>query len=240
SPLLSRFGSCVECLEPCSGFQWCSTCEVAALKRKFSEWTSGNMNVDYMIQQTQLLSNDGVGYLEFIPFEDFEHVKYIERGAFNCFGVTRDPTGCYMFVTKFYEYGNLQEFLTKTMGCLCWRDIIDMLWGMVSGGLERIHDNGFYHGNLHCGNLLIEEHPESIHLKISDIGLHGPADGTGSGFYGVLPYVAPEVLKGKGYTQESDIYSFGIIMWTLSSFVPPFCQYPHDLDLAKRICDGIH
>ncbi|CAG8774631.1 3990_t:CDS:2, partial [Racocetra persica] len=68
----------------------------------------------------------------------------------DCFGVTRDPTGCYMFVTKFYEYGNLQEFLTKTMGCLCWRDIIDMLWGMISGGLERIHDNGFYHGNLHC------------------------------------------------------------------------------------------
>ncbi|KAF0493914.1 kinase-like protein [Gigaspora margarita] len=100
-----------------------------------------------------------------------------------------------MFVTKFYEYGNLQEFLTKTMGCLCWRDIIDMLWGMVSGGLERIHDSGFYHGNLHCGNLLIDELPESIHLKISDVGLHGPADGPGSGVYGVLPYVAPEVLR---------------------------------------------
>ncbi|CAG8804320.1 10750_t:CDS:2 [Gigaspora margarita] len=66
------------------------------------------------------------------------------------------------------------------MGCLCWRDIIDMLWGMVSGGLERIHDSGFYHGNLHCGNLLIDELPESIHLKISDVGLHGPADGPGS------------------------------------------------------------
>ncbi|CAG8782411.1 9697_t:CDS:2, partial [Dentiscutata erythropus] len=96
----------------------------------------------------------------------------------DCFGVTQDPTGCYMFVTKFYEYGNLQEFLTKTMGCLCWRDIVDMLWGMISGGLERIHDSGFYHGNLHCGNLLIDELPESIHLKISDVGLHGPADGT--------------------------------------------------------------
>ncbi|CAG8804322.1 10751_t:CDS:1, partial [Gigaspora margarita] len=65
------------------GYQWCSTCEISALKRKFTEWTSGNIKVDNMIQQTQLLSNDGVGYLEFIPFENFEYVKYIERGAFS-------------------------------------------------------------------------------------------------------------------------------------------------------------
>ena len=32
-------------------------------------------------------------------------------------------------------------------------------------------------------------------------------------FYGVLPYVVPEVLRGKEYTQASDIYSFGIIMY---------------------------
>ena len=28
--------------------------------------------------------------------------------------------------------------------------------------------------------------------------------------YGVLPYIAPEVLNGKPYTLSSDIYSFGI------------------------------
>ncbi|CAG8852859.1 33862_t:CDS:2, partial [Gigaspora margarita] len=45
---------------PCSGYQWCSTCEISALKRKFTEWTSGNIKVDNMIQQPQLLSNDEV------------------------------------------------------------------------------------------------------------------------------------------------------------------------------------
>ncbi|CAG8674333.1 11603_t:CDS:2, partial [Racocetra persica] len=94
----------------------------------------------------------------------------------DCFGLTRDPTGCYMFVTRFYESGDLHQYLAKTMGCLCWRDVIDMLWGIVVSGLEPIHENGFFHGNLHGGNLLVEEHPESINVKISDIGLHGPAD----------------------------------------------------------------
>lgn len=157
----------------------------------------------------------------------------------DCFGITRDPTGCYMFVTRFYESGNLHQYLAKTMGCLCWRDVVDMLWGIITGGLEPIHENGLFHGNLHSGNLLVEEHPESINVKFSDIGLNGPADGSTSGIYGVLPYIAPEVLKGNKYTQECDIYSFGIIMWTMSSFIPPFCETPHDIDLASRICNGL-
>jgi serine/threonine protein kinase len=35
--------------------------------------------------------------------------------------------------------------------------------------------------------------------------------------YGVLPYIAPEVLRGGHYTQSSDIYSFGIIMYEIFS-----------------------
>ncbi|CAG8680696.1 31700_t:CDS:2 [Gigaspora margarita] len=66
------------------------------------------------------------------------------------------------------------------MGCLCWRDVVDMLWGIITGGLEPIHENGLFHGNLHSGNLLVEEHPESINVKFSDIGLNGPADGSTS------------------------------------------------------------
>ena len=31
--------------------------------------------------------------------------------------------------------------------------------------------------------------------------------------YGVLTNIAPEVLRGKEYTQASDIYAFGIIVY---------------------------
>ena len=32
-----------------------------------------------------------------------------------------------------------------------------------------------------------------------------------------MPYVAPEVLQGKSFTQEADIYSLGVIMTELAT-----------------------
>ena len=51
--------------------------------------------------------------------------------------------------------------------------------------------------------------------------------------------MAPEVLRGKPYTKAADIYSFGIIMWEMTSGVPAFHNIPHDLNLSLNICKGI-
>ena len=54
--------------------------------------------------------------------------------------------------------------------------------------------------------------------------------------YGVLPFVAPEVLRRIPYTLASDIYSFSMIMWEFTSGVPPFDNRAHDLQLSISIC----
>src|SRR5687767_1990921 len=56
--------------------------------------------------------------------------------------------------------------------------------------------------------------------------------------YGVLPFVAPEVLRGKPYTLASDIYSFSMIMWEFTSGIPPFNDRAHDFQLGLSICKG--
>ena len=50
--------------------------------------------------------------------------------------------------------------------------------------------------------------------------------------------MAPEVLRGKPYTPATDIYSFAMIMWELTSRVPPFDDRPHDFHLSLSICKG--
>jgi serine/threonine protein kinase len=153
-----------------------------------------------------------------------------------------------MIVMKYYENGNLYQYLDRSNGILTWRDMIDMLWG-IAGGLERIHTESKVHKNLHGGNLLIENEEISIDTgdvyidtRISDVGLHGPCNyyenDNSSQIYGVLPYIAPEVLRGENYSAASDIYSFGILMNVLATGKRPWYNEAHDINLAKNVSDG--
>ena len=52
--------------------------------------------------------------------------------------------------------------------------------------------------------------------------------------YGVLPYIAPEVLCGKNPSTASDIYSFGIIVMNIfATGKRPWYNRAHDINLAK-------
>ena len=55
-----------------------------------------------------------------------------------------------------------------------------------------------------------------------------------------MPYVAPEVLSGEQqFTQEADIYRFGIIITEMSNGQRPFDGYKFDIKLAVQICNGL-
>ena len=56
--------------------------------------------------------------------------------------------------------------------------------------------------------------------------------------YGVLPFMAPEILRGNPYTTASDIYSFSMMMWEFISGIPPFDDREHGLQLSLSICKG--
>ncbi|GBC43328.2 kinase-like domain-containing protein [Rhizophagus irregularis DAOM 181602=DAOM 197198] len=170
----------------------------------------------------------------------YRYYKCLQSGSLaDYFGMTKDPTSCYMFVMRYYENGNLYSYLDESMGVLCWRDIVDMLWA-ISAGLNFIHERDLIHGNLHGGNILVENEMDSIDTKIADTGIHGHVDKQTSykQIYGVIPFVAPEIFNGYTLTKESDIYSFGMIMWMLSAGVRPYCDRPHDSQLIQEICSG--
>src|SRR6185369_17041449 len=75
---------------------------------------------------------------------------------------------------------------------------------------------------------------------ITDLGLCGPVDDESSGkVYGIIPYIAPEVLQGRKNTKQSDIYSIGMLMWEIFAGHPPFDDKNHSPGLILKICEGL-
>src|SRR5207247_5392204 len=102
--------------------------------------------------------------------------------------------------------------------------------------LYDIHEKDLVHCDLHSGNILIEGGGSYI----TDLGLCGPVDDESSGkIYGIIPYIAPEVLQGKKNTKESDVYSVGMLMWEIFAGHPPLDDRAHDPDLILEVCDGL-
>ena len=78
------------------------------------------------------------------------------------------------------------------------------------------------------------------HSQIGDLGLCQPLNerDNPNKIFGVIPYLAPEVLSRKPYTKESDIYSFGMIMWEYTTGKKPFHDREHNHLLILDILKG--
>ncbi|RGB27962.1 kinase-like domain-containing protein, partial [Rhizophagus diaphanus] len=107
----------------------------------------------------------------------------------------------------------------------------------ITLALYYIHKENAIHRDLHSGNILYSQLNDA--WCISDLGFCGPADNSSKSIYGNLPYIAPEVLFGRGYNFASDIYSIAIIMWEISSGQPPFIIYEDNYTLAMNIINGL-
>ncbi|POG58898.1 kinase-like domain-containing protein [Rhizophagus irregularis DAOM 181602=DAOM 197198] len=296
------YGICGECNEPGTGQNWCQPCNAKRFEDNFKNWTSGNKDIDKVIQESQLNAVHFKKFLEWIPFEKFQNITYVAKGGFGkiysaewpegiseywdienqkwhkitdlkvalksldnssdicsdflneikshleiflydtiqCFGVTQDPnTKDYMMVLYYCSNGNLRNFLNKyrSKNYLSYELKIDKLL-QIARGLLDIHNAGKVHKDFHPGNILFSHKNLPF---ISDLGMCRPANKYSDQkerIYGVLPYVAPEVLRGHHYTKAADIYSFGIIMNEFLSEETPYSNISFDGFLAIKICQG--
>src|SRR5438876_7913161 len=127
---------------------------------------------------------------------------------------------------------DLRNYLQQNHNQLTWKEKIQITYDIIVA-LDAIHNENAIHRDLHSGNFLFAY--RSQNFEISDLGFCGPADKSPTSIYGNLPYIAPEVISRKEYTFKSDVYSFAMLMWEISSGQPPFIGNEHDVDFAMSI-----
>ncbi|RGB33918.1 kinase-like domain-containing protein [Rhizophagus diaphanus] len=154
------------------------------------------------------------------------------------YGFTKDPdTSDYMVIMDYANQGNLRGNLTRVVK-YNWNQKLHKIYEIIFG-LNQIHKQNLIHCDLHDGNILRHDDYWDK-FCISDLGLCRPVKSffKKDDIYGIIPFMAPEVLRGKPCTLASDIYSFSMIMWEFTSGVPPFNDREHDLQLSISICKG--
>ncbi|POG60179.1 kinase-like domain-containing protein, partial [Rhizophagus irregularis DAOM 181602=DAOM 197198] len=145
-----------------------------------------------------------------------------------------------MIIMPYYNLGDLVNYLTNDFYSIEWHIKLKRLKEIING-LANVHSVNILHRDFHSGNIFCDGY-ETAYL--GDLGLSKSAteftdDDNNNENYGIIPYMAPEIFKGQKYTKESDIYSFGMIMWEFMTGRRPFWNRSHDAELIIEICDGL-
>lgn len=210
-----------------------------------AEWRKGDGNF-WNVALKNLKDSQNIS-LDFLQEITNNKMFDSDGSVVECYGVSQDPeTKNYVIIMCYMEYGNLRDYLQKNYEKLSFKDKLLKLWG-IAFKLDSIHSQGIVHRDFHAGNILngYEEDIDGyddIACSIADLGISGPASEVDEGKkFGVIPYVAPEVLQGQSYTQGSDIYSFGIVAYEFLANAFPYYEQRglSKEELKEKICRGL-
>lgn len=139
-------------------------------------------------------------------------VRFYESGYEN---------GQYFYAMEYVEGQSLEEVLEE-QGRLPWQEVLDVAL-KICPALKHVHDHGIIHRDLKPPNILRTAAGE---VKLTDFGIakifasaHLTATG---GVVGTAEYLSPEQAAGKPVSKRSDLYSLGVVLYTLLTGRTPF------------------
>ncbi|GBB99812.1 hypothetical protein RclHR1_03640008 [Rhizophagus clarus] len=74
---------CENCNQECLATLYCEYCVQNYLKANFSNWTSGNNDIDNLIQKCQSETLLPEMIIEWIPYNNLQNIKYLTKGGFS-------------------------------------------------------------------------------------------------------------------------------------------------------------
>ena len=72
---------CENCSQECLATLYCELCVRNYLKANFSNWSSGNDNIDNLIKKCQMETLEPEKVIEWIPYNNLQNIKYLTEGG---------------------------------------------------------------------------------------------------------------------------------------------------------------
>ncbi|XP_072015075.1 uncharacterized protein [Amphiura filiformis] len=147
------------------------------------------------------------------------------------FGSYQEMTSLIM-ITELAE-GDLATFLARVSSLP--PPVIDRLIKEAAYGLQYLHECGLVHCDVKTQNYLLMADKS---LKLGDFGLAKQLDKTLSTVAkGTIKWMAPEVFAALKRSKRSDVYSYGMVVWSICSTEVPFASWMQ-LDVMNAVKEG--
>ncbi|XP_069763816.1 serine/threonine-protein kinase 33-like [Narcine bancroftii] len=136
-------------------------------------------------------------------------------------------------VIEFCQLGELKGILAER-GHLSESETKHIISSLASA-IFYLHKNDIIHRDLKLENILVKSNDNTddkelkLNIKVIDFGLSVLKDGAGVGSESMLQdtcgtplYMAPEIISNYDYSQQCDLWSIGVVMYTLLCGQAPF------------------
>jgi serine/threonine protein kinase len=159
-----------------------------------------------------------------------------------------------MLLQEYAPAGSLYEMLDDRRTVPNEHILIEIFLQIIDA-MTFLAYNHVVHGDLACRNVLVfrfdENDPKKIVVKVTDFGLsrysklYSVAPGSARTTLNIIPirYAAPEVLSvtatSDDYTEKSDVFSMGVLMWeAYSRGKLPWPEIERDEEVVRRVING--
>lgn len=125
-------------------------------------------------------------------------------------------------------------------------DVIAHLLRNMISGIQRVHEVGVVHRDVKPNNFLITGAGGPCRywcVKLCDFGLatYLPTQGLLHNPAGTVPYMSPEMLDNRGYTEKTDMWSLGVTAYLMVCKDFPYWPSeatPKEEDIKRAIIEG--
>ncbi|CAB3404002.1 unnamed protein product [Caenorhabditis bovis] len=215
----------------------------------FGEVKSGTLKVDKTLPNNVvppvpvaikiLKSEESKGAIKLIMHEARLQLCLRHRNVLKTLGVSILKSPIFI-VTEFCPNGSLKDYLQKNK-----TDVDEKIRFCLGSarGVEYLHSKLLIHRDLATRNVLLND---SKVPKIADFGLarYGSSYKMTASMKIPIRYLAPEVLTTYKFSQRSDVYSFGLVIWEIfeNGQEPYVKPQPHQEALFPKISalKGVH
>lgn len=179
-------------------------------------------------------SAENVKFLQEIRiFEDLRHPNIV-----GFFGACKQEGRLY-FCTEFATAGSLYDFLSRKSPSYGMKTVKQ--WASdTAHGMDFLAGKNILHRDLKSPNILLTDASgcmddvdlntpnivNTLICKICDFGLAHKVNKDRGAAIGTVKWMAPEAIKKAEITLQSDMYSFGVVLWELITRQKPWKELP--------------